>query len=166
MFSEKMSEILRSNQMSTRASYYAGCGVTTSDLNEKHLFAIHKSIQKDFGENSAKSFVYMIRDISDLSASSFLQALELLEINSFKWKPELFSSVEKFPVETKNLVGMEIGLFLTINSNDTKEGILEKSNSLKFHFLKILLSKEEYKEWSNIHSKQDIYGDNYFKTPY
>lgn len=166
MFSEKMSEILRSNQMSTRASYYAGRGVITSDLNEGQLFAIHKSIQKEFGENSAKSFIYMVRDISDLSASNFLEALELLETNSFEWKPELFSSAEKFPVDTKNPVGMGIGLFLTINSNETKESILEKSNSLKFHFLKTLLTNTEYNEWSKIHSKQGIYGDNYFKTPY
>ena len=69
---EKLKEIIRNNNMSTRPEYYSGRGATISDLNEKILFGIHKDLKKEFGESAGNGFVKMVNGIKVLSATAFL----------------------------------------------------------------------------------------------
>ena len=81
---EKLKDIIRNNNMSTRPEYYSGRGAITCDLNGKMLEGIYQGIKKEFGVNAAKNFVKMISDIKILSATTFLQ--ELYDLFYNKWK--------------------------------------------------------------------------------
>jgi len=75
---EKLKEIIRNNQMSTRPEYYSGRGATLSDLNGNILEGIYQSILKEYGKDAAKNFVKMVADIKVLSATTFLEELYML----------------------------------------------------------------------------------------
>lgn len=81
----KLRAIVQDNRMSARPEYYSGRGATLTDLNAKILSGIHKGIGKDFGKGAAKNFVKMVADIKVLSATTFLQELEMLEYNDWKY---------------------------------------------------------------------------------
>ena len=165
MFSEKMKSLLRANSMHHSASSYAGRGVTTSDLNEKILFSIHKDIKETFGAPAATEFVTMVKDLDNLSASSFLQGLEIFEVSNYTWNKKFKEDAESFPADKDNSIGMQVGLLLVMNNPTTKEDVLEKSNRIKFHFLKTQLPKDEYRIWLERHAHKDIYGD-YHISPF
>lgn len=166
MFSDKMRVIIQTNSMSCRASFYAGRGVTTSDLNDTILFGIHKSIETTFGITAATEFVKMVKDLDDLSASSFLQALEIFEQSNYVWNTDFKENAQSFPVDQDNPAGMQLGILLSMQSTATKEDVLRDSNRLKFHFLKTKLPKEEYNAWQERHAQKDAYGDRYFSPFY
>lgn len=162
MFSEKMRKIISDNNMSARASFYAGRGVTESDLNEKKLFSFHAGIEKVFGTDAAAAFVSMIQTLDDLSASSFLQALEIFDQGNGTWDPVFKDSAEAFPADKDNPMGMQLGVFLAISSTTSKEEIKQQSDRMKFHFLKTKLPAEDYKKWQEANGKMDRYGEYYF----
>ena len=76
-------EIVRLAGMCPEPSYYSGRGARRSDLSGERLIAIHKKIKEEIGESQAKEFVTMVRKISCLSATNFLNALFALEANEW-----------------------------------------------------------------------------------
>jgi hypothetical protein len=77
-------DILHEAGMSARAAYYTGRGATLSDLEEKHLNKIWELITKYHGNEAAKSFVKMVGDMKEMSATSFIN--ELYSLEGRKWK--------------------------------------------------------------------------------
>ena len=159
MFSEKMKEIIHEHNMSARPAHYSGRSMNYGDLNDKQIFGIHKSIQDQFGVEQAKAFVQMVKDTPILSACEFLQALDFLESNNFKWKKEMINHLSAVPAEKDEFSATMMGLMhkLSDNTSETKE--VSKSNYLKQHFLSINLSKKEYDIWIKENYKADMFGD-------
>lgn len=79
-------DIVAETGMSTRAEYYSGYGASHSDLGVPRLRAIHRGIEENFGEDAAKGFVDMVRDLRSLAASVFLQSLYRLADRGWVWK--------------------------------------------------------------------------------
>ncbi|MBR6504844.1 MAG: hypothetical protein IKT41_03940 [Clostridia bacterium] len=69
--------------MSARPEYYSGRGARRSDLSGEKLIAIHKIITEKLGKSQAKEFVTMVKSISCLSATNFLNSLFALEANDW-----------------------------------------------------------------------------------
>lgn len=72
--------------MSARPEFYSARGARRSDLSGEKLIAIHKIIKEKLGERQAKEFVTMIKKISCLSATNFLNSLFALEANDWVYK--------------------------------------------------------------------------------
>lgn len=151
MFSEKTADILRLANMSCRASFYSGRGVTSSDLNDKHLFKIHESVQKEYGDKAAKAFVVMVRDLPVLSASEFLDAFEILERGLWKWRKENVAYVSGVSAEKDDPGGTMMGVMLAMNDTTPKERKIQQSNVIKAPFLVKVLSKAKFKAWEMEH---------------
>ena len=83
--------------MSARPEYYSGRGARRSDLSGEKLIAIHKIITEKLGERQAKEFVTMIKNISCLSATNFLNSLFALEANGWVYKKVEESDVDLGP---------------------------------------------------------------------
>lgn len=78
-------------KMSARPEFYSGRGVNSGDLNHNLLLMIHEGIKKELGEKQAEAFVEMLQVLTDLSATSFLNALFRLESNDWNFKVSLFN---------------------------------------------------------------------------
>lgn len=83
---EKLKDIIRNSNMSTRPEYYSGRGAITCDLNGNQLEKIFQGIKKEFGDKAAQNFVKMVDDIKILSATTFLEELYMLFYNDWKYK--------------------------------------------------------------------------------
>ncbi len=59
-----------------RSGFYAGRPPSLGDLNSKILEMIYLGIKKDVGESEATNFVRFVNSLEDLSASSFIVAME------------------------------------------------------------------------------------------
>ena len=78
-------EIVREARMCDDPSYYSGYRARRHDLSGERLIIIHKKIKEELGENQAKEFVTMIKEISSLSATNFLKQLYAMEENGWKY---------------------------------------------------------------------------------
>lgn len=58
------------------SNYYAGRGVSLSDLNSAILEKIYDGLKADVGEKAAKNFVRFINNLKDLRAAAFIEAFE------------------------------------------------------------------------------------------
>jgi len=77
-------EICRRAGMTSRPEYYSGRGVNRGDLNETHLVKIHDLIKRFYGDEQAAQFVEMVKDIDEMSATSFLTQLHNFFNNGLK----------------------------------------------------------------------------------
>jgi hypothetical protein len=91
---EKLKEIIRNNQMSSRPEYYSGRGAILCDLNGKILEGIYQGILKEYGLKAAKNYVKMVADIKVLSATTFLEELYMLFESGWKYtkKPKKYQA--------------------------------------------------------------------------
>jgi hypothetical protein len=131
---EKLKDIIRNNNMSTRPEYYSGRGAIMCDLNGKILEGIYQGIKKEFGENSAKNFVKMVEDIKVLSATTFLEELYMLCSNNWKYtKKKTHAAGVTVPKDENgeyDLVGGMFGMMNAMMSSGRDE-----TQSIKNYFL-------------------------------
>jgi hypothetical protein len=59
-----------------RSSYYTGRNPSEGDLNSVMLEGIYNGIKKEVGQKEATNFVKFVENLTDLSASAFIQAFE------------------------------------------------------------------------------------------
>jgi hypothetical protein len=83
---EKLKEIIRSCNMSTRPEYTSGRGAILCDLNGTQLEKIYQGILKEFGQKAADNYVKMVDDIKVMSCTTFLEELYMLCGNGWKYK--------------------------------------------------------------------------------
>jgi hypothetical protein len=133
---EKLKDIIRNNNMSTRPEFYSGRGATTSDLNSDILFGIHKDIKKEYGEDAAKNFVKMVADLKIASATAFLQRLYDLSNNDWKYfDRESQSAAEGVAIE-KNADGEYDSIHGMVSMmNAMHSGINNQTNRIVGSFL-------------------------------
>jgi hypothetical protein len=74
-------------KLSSRPEYYCGRGVNTGDLNSDLLEMLWTGLTRSVGIPAADNFIYMVRDLTDLSATAFLKAFEEFYQNNFVWRP-------------------------------------------------------------------------------
>lgn len=129
---EKLKEIIRNNNMSTRPEYYSGRGATISDLNEQILFGIHRDIKKQFGEKAGKGFVKMVDGIKVLSATAFLNGLYDLFYNNWKYNDQQPNSIT-VPKDENGEYDTTIGMIGVVESifSSGRDG----TQQIKSHFL-------------------------------
>ena len=53
---ERLKDIIRNSNMSTRPEYYSGRGAILCDLNSDILQKIYLGIEKEFGKKAAKNY--------------------------------------------------------------------------------------------------------------
>jgi hypothetical protein len=142
---EKLKDIIRNNNMSTRPEYYSGRGAITCDLNSKILEGIYQGIKKEFGENSAKNFVKMVADIKVISATTFLEELYVLFQNGWKYrnkrKSQQASGIsipknENDEYDDNSAMSGMIGIFATISNGGRDETPAIKNYFLSQHGIK------------------------------
>ena len=133
----KLQDIIRDNNMSTRPEYYSGRGAIRCDLDGSMLEGIYQGILKEYGEDAAKNFVEMVADIKILSATTFLEELYQLQLNDWKYtKKETHAAGVTVP---KNEDGeydetsMRSGMIGIMNAmHNTRD----ETNSIRGRFLK------------------------------
>jgi hypothetical protein len=96
MPNEKMSvrEIIHAytdGRLSSRPEYYSGRGVNRGDLNASHIKMVYDGVLKELGEDAAKAFVEMLRELKDLSATGFLNSLYRLERSGWVFDKAVFN---------------------------------------------------------------------------
>jgi hypothetical protein len=83
---DKLKEIIRNNNMSTRPEFTSGRGAILCDLNGTQLEKIYQGIKKEFGDKPAKNFVKMVDDIKVMACTTFLEELYMLCGNGWKYR--------------------------------------------------------------------------------
>lgn len=129
---ETLKNIIRNNQMSTRPEYYSGRGATTSDLNEKILFGIHRDIREEFGEEAGKGFVNMVEGIKVLSATAFLNGLYDLFYSNWEYSKRQPDSIS-IPKDRDGNYDPTIGIVSIMESLFSSGR--DDTQQIKFHFL-------------------------------
>jgi hypothetical protein len=136
---EKLKEILRNANMSTRPEYYSGRGAITCDLNGTQLEKIYQGILKEFGKRAAQNFVKMVDDIKVLSATTFLEELYMLFQNSWKYtkKPKEHQANgisipknENGEYDDRSVMSGMLGIFAAMGNNGRDE-----TQEIKNYFL-------------------------------
>ena len=107
-------EICRRAGMTSSPEYYSGRGVNRGDLNEDHLIKIHNLIKRFHGDDQAAQFVEMVKDVDDMSATSFLMQLHNFFNGGLKHTPIKGHAREEMNDGIK--VGSEIGALCTVMS--------------------------------------------------
>lgn len=140
---EKLKEIIRNNNMSTRPEYYSGRGAIMCDLNGKILEGIYQGILKEFGKNAAKNFVKMVADIKVLSATTFLEELYMLFGNNWKYinKKEHANGIsvpknENGEYDDRSVMSGIFGIFSAMSNNGRDETMAIKNYFLSQHGVK------------------------------
>ena len=90
-------EIVYSIGMSARPEFYSGRGAVWYDLSGDKLFQIHSKIKEKIGTKQAAAFVTMVENLSELSATNFLNALYSLEANDWEYHPVSESNIDVGP---------------------------------------------------------------------
>jgi hypothetical protein len=152
---EKLKDIIRNNNMSTRPEFYSGRGAIMCDLNGKMLEGIYQGILKEFGEKAAKNFVKMVDDIKVLSATTFLEELYMLFGNEWKYtKKRKHADGISIPKnkngeydERSALSGM-FGIFAAMSNGGRDETMMIKS---------YFLSQHGVKPKRNVHGAYEMY---------
>jgi hypothetical protein len=143
---EKLKNIIRSNNMSTRPEYYSGRGAITCDLNGNMLEGIYQGIKKEFGELPAKNFVKMVANIKVLSATTFLEELYMLFGNDWKYtnKPKSHQANgisipknENGEYDERSAMSGMLGIFAAISNNDRDETPAIKNYFISRHGIKL-----------------------------
>lgn len=80
---EQLENILLSEGINPRPSYYSGRGATTSDLTAQKLITIQEKIKNAYGDEAERNFVEMVKEIPVMSATSFL--ITLFRLVRGKW---------------------------------------------------------------------------------
>lgn len=89
---ERLLNIIRKvPNFSTRPGFTAGRGATLSDLDSNRLEIIYQGILNEFGDEAAKNFVEMVKEIKVMSATTFLN--ELYALCNSNW---IYVSKEKY----------------------------------------------------------------------
>lgn len=100
-----LSQIIERAGMSSRPEYYSGRDANPGDLGADRMLKIHEGIKENYGEDAAKAFVLMVKDLTTLGACPFLQALHSLAINDFVYTPR--ETPPKIDVARRNPDGSE-----------------------------------------------------------
>ena len=82
---EKLKEIIRKNNLSTRPEFTSGRGAIVCDLNGTQLEGIYQDILKEYGVKAAKNFLKMVDDIQVMSCTTFLEELYMLCGNGWRY---------------------------------------------------------------------------------
>ncbi len=82
---EKLKNIVREVNMSTRPEYYAGYNAILSNLNGEQLQGIFEGVKKEYGEAAAENFVAMVAGMEQMKATSFLNELYSLYYAGWKY---------------------------------------------------------------------------------
>lgn len=90
-------DIVYSTRMSGRPEFYSGRPPMSCDLNGEKLSKIHSAIKEKIGEKQAESFVTMIENLSNLSATNFLNSLYSLEANNWEYVPTSEGNIDVGP---------------------------------------------------------------------
>jgi hypothetical protein len=91
--------------LSSSPSYYSGYAANTGDLRQDRLQKIHEGIKTHYGVEAAKGFVEMMKHISNLSPTYFLNELYRLAGNDFKYK----KPTNEVPDSQKNVEVSDLG---------------------------------------------------------
>lgn len=137
---EKLKDIIRNNNMSTRPEYYSGRGATMSDLNYKILEGIYQGIEKEFGAKAAKNYVKMVADIKVLSATTFLEELYMLFHNNwiYRNKKEHASGIsipknEDGEYDERSALSGMFGMFAAMTSGNRDDTQMIRGSFLNSH---------------------------------
>lgn len=145
---EKLKDIIRNSNMSTRPEYYSGRGATLSDLNSEILQKIYVGIEKEFGTKAAKNYVKMVDDIKVLSATTFLEELYQLFYNNWKYvKKRSHASGISVPkndngeYDDNSVLSGMMGIFAAMSNGNRDDTQSIKGNFVYSHGIK---PKERY----------------------
>lgn len=105
-----LEKIVSDTGMSVRPEYYSGYGANDQDLGAKRLILIHSKIKEQFGTEASASYVQMVRKLSTLAATVFLQALYRLGANG--WKLSGDNDPTRIAVEPRGKTTDEMALML------------------------------------------------------
>ena len=151
---EKLKEIIRSCNMSTRPEFTSGRGAILCDLNGTQLEKIYQGILKEFGKKPAENFVKMVDDIEVMSCTTFLEELYMLCGNNWKYtrKPKeqqangiSIPKNEQGEYDDRSMMSGMLGMFAAMSSgrDETPQiknfflschGIKPKGNAVVFYF--------------------------------
>jgi hypothetical protein len=83
------SAIMRWTQgkLSARPEFYMGRGVQTSDLNSHILELLWSGITQDVGISAADNFLLLVEELTDMSATAFLNAFHAFFEHQFNGRP-------------------------------------------------------------------------------
>lgn len=125
-------EFLQTSGLSTRAEYYAGCGVRYWDLGPDHLKSIYYKFSR-LNPESAVEFYKMVISMDTLGASEFIDTLYRFARNDFKTEG---LTVAKNNLATDNATNdsMYIGLIAALGNNQSEEDQVRLSNNMKVSF--------------------------------
>ena len=120
---EKLKAIIQQRKdMSYRPSFTVGRGACLSDLNSEKIEFIYQGVVKEFGEDSGKAYIQMVKELKEASATSFL--INLYELCNNGWK--------NIPIDNTG-----IRVDKDEDGNYTEEGIAGASHGIMenmFHF--------------------------------
>lgn len=72
-------------RLNPNPDYYEGHGNSLYDLNSQILEMVYGGILAERGPEAAKSFVNMVKNLTDTNASSFLKELYRMERKNWRW---------------------------------------------------------------------------------
>ncbi|MFA5207524.1 MAG: hypothetical protein WC428_02590 [Candidatus Paceibacterota bacterium] len=142
---EKLKEIIRNNNMSTRPEFTSGRGAILCDLNGKQLEGIYQGILKEFGKKAASNFVKMVEDIKVISCTTFLEELYMLCGNGWKYtkKPKeqqangiSIPKNDQGEYDDRSMVSGMLGMFAAFGNNGRDETPQIKNFFLSNHGVK------------------------------
>jgi len=137
---EKLKEIIRSCNMSTRPEFTSGRGAILCDLNGTQLEKIYQGIKNEFGEKAADNYVKMVRDIKVMSCTTFLEELYMLCSNNWKYtKKKTHAAGVTVPKDENgeyDLVGGMFGMMNAMMSSGRDETPQIKNYFLSNHGVK------------------------------
>jgi hypothetical protein len=140
---DKLKDIIRNSNMSTRPEYYSGRGAITCDLNSDILQKIYLGIEKEYGKTAAKNYIKMVQDIKVLSATTFLQELYMLFENNWKFKKKKVQasgiSVQKNEngeYDEQSVLSGMLGIFAAMSSGGRDETERIRGGFLHTHGIK------------------------------
>lgn len=130
--------ILSRHMQVTRASFYAGRGPCTSDLNGKMLYYIFKDlhdVDRSYGEN----FIRLVDSIPSIGATEFINAYNEFARNDFVLDNGVVSDEPVIEGRTdrermQSAVCNGLGALGIFSVNDTPEQAAMVSNNIKDHF--------------------------------
>lgn len=129
--------------MSARPEFYSGRGVICSDLGPNHLQAIYNGLKEDFGQEATRQFCLMIEDLTDLSATNFLNQFYVFFNNGRRWCKK---TVKESGIDigsddgtgTREAITMVSVIGVLSGRQSSREEILDASNRLKRAFFQLI----------------------------
>lgn len=90
---------------SSNPSYYSGYAANEGDMKQTRLVEIYQSIKRVYGEEAGAGFVEMMKNISNLSPTYFLNELFRLAARNFRYQPP----AHELPDGQKNVEASDFG---------------------------------------------------------